>query len=300
VPKLSVIIVAYQSETTLGKCISSLPPDAEVIVVDNSPPTAVPTDIIYMPMAQNEGFGRACNAGLGRATGEYALVLNPDAWANSPEDVESLVTTLERLRAVSVGGRLLLPNGNVQPSCARELTLWSVFLEQSLLEKVAKGYWLDTSRDLEPRKVPQVTGACFLMKRIDGEFLRFDERFFLYCEDTELMRRLSKHGDIYHDPNAVFHHELGASSKSNRWWAIACYNRGKELYFEVHHGAFQSRTCFVLNRLGASMRLMIWSLTVIGTLGCVARFRLQVSTFWRVLVAPNDPYEKAPWSRREP
>src|SRR5690606_8399235 len=131
---------------------------------------------------------------------------------------------------VAVGARLLLPDGSVQPSCANRLTLGAVFLEQTLLEKVFGRYWIDTSRDTTARKVPQVTGACFAMRRVDGQFLRFDDRFFLYCEDTELMKRLSEHGDVYHLPTAVFHHELGSSSSKNRWFAVACYNRGKELY----------------------------------------------------------------------
>jgi len=300
VPKLSVIIVAYKSDATLGKCLSSLPRDAEVIVIDNSPLTKVSDDIIYIPMERNEGFGRACNVGLEKACGDFALILNPDAWADSPEDVDKLLSALEELVAVAVGGRLLLPNGAVQLSCARRLTLWSVFLEQSLLERIVKGYWIDTSQDKSPRKVPQVTGACFVMKRIDGRFLSFDERFFLYCEDTELMVRLSNHGNIYHVPDAVFHHELGASSEANRWWAVACYNRGKELYFSIHHGKTSAVICYLINRLGALLRLMIYSIATLATLGMIARFRKGLATFWRVLFAPVDPYKSAPWTSRKP
>lgn len=299
-PKLSVIIVAYKSAATLGKCITSLPGNAEIIVVDNSPPTDALPNVIYIPMERNEGFGRACNVGLSRAGGDSVLILNPDAWADSPEDVGRLVAALDNGNVVAVGGRLMLRNGTVQLSCAKRLTLWSVFLEQSLLEKVVRGYWIDTSHDKSPRKVPQVTGACFAMKRINGEFLRFDERFFLYCEDTELMARLSKHGDILHEPNAVFHHQLGASSEANRWWAVACYNRGKELYFQIHYGEAQVAFCFLLNRLGALLRLAIYTVATLITLGTVKRFRTGLSTFFKVLVAPIDPYKSAPWTPRKP
>ncbi len=299
-PKLSVIIVAYKSDATLGKCLSSLPIDAEIIVVDNSPPTTIARDAIYVAMERNEGFGRACNVGLTRAQGELALILNPDAWADSPQHVDRLVSALDDQSAVAVGGRLILPDGSVQLSCARRLTLWSVFLEQSLIEKIVKGYWIDTSQDSAPRIVPQVTGACFLMKRINGQFLRFDERFFLYCEDTELMHRLSKLGDIIHVPGAVFHHELGASSDTNRWWAVACYNRGKELYFRIHHGKPSAWLCLLINRLGALLRLAIYAAVTLVTLGLAGRFRKGFATFWKVLLAPLDPYKNAPWSSREP
>lgn len=299
-PKVSVIVVAYKSAATLGKCLSSLPPDTEVIVVDNSPPTVVPGDRIYVPMERNEGFGRACNVGLRLAKGEVALILNPDAWARSPEDVNRIVDALEDKSVIAAGGRLLLPNGAVQLSCARELSLWRVFLEQSLLEKLVKGYWIDTSNLREPMKVPQVTGACFAMKRVDGQFLAFDERFFLYCEDTELMKRLSLFGDILHVPSSVFHHELGASSQENRWWAVACYNRGKELYFAIHHGKLQAVLCLLINRSGAALRSVVYGLLTLLTLGLAPRFRLGLGMFLKVLSAPLDPYRNAPWTRREP
>jgi GT2 family glycosyltransferase len=63
----------------------------------------------------------------------------------------------------------------------------------------------------------------------------FDERYFLYVEDTDLCYRLSKLGRIRYVPEARFVHELGSSSAS-RWQAVALYNRGKELFFELHHG----------------------------------------------------------------
>ena len=298
-PKLTVVIVAYRSEATIEACVASLPHDAEIIVVENPaagsflPPLATAK---VVRMDRNEGFGRACNAGLQIAAGEVALILNPDARADNPADVQRLIDTVERDDCIAVGGRLLLPSGKIQLSCARELTLGRVLLEQTLLEKLVYGYWIDTSAALEPLKVPQVTGACFVMRRVDGEFLRFDPRFFLYCEDTELMKRLGAQGSIVHDPKAVFHHALGASSEGNRWWAVACYNRGKELYFALHHGAIQSAICLILDRLGALLRLLIWTVAMLLTLGLLGRFRRLVATFVRVLFAPIDPYRSAPWS----
>jgi GT2 family glycosyltransferase len=297
VPNLSVVIVAFKSRETIGKCVASLPADSEVFVIENLSGTdeidasSLPPNVRHVRMESNVGFGRACNVGLTNASGKYALVLNPDAWADDPSDVHALVDFLEtQPNVVAVGGRLLLPDGSVQLSCARELTLWGVFLEQTLLEKLLFGYWIDTSGALEPVKVPQVTGACFAMKRINGMFMAFDDRFFLYCEDTELMKRISKHGAIVHLPNAVFHHELGASSDKNRWFAVACYNRGKELYFHIHHGKAASMFCFLLNRSGALLRLAIWSVAAVVTVGTIRRFRENVATFAKVLFAPLDVY----------
>ncbi len=191
---------------------------------------------------------------------------------------------------------------STQNSCSNRLSVWAVFCEQTGLEKLLPGspvfspYWC-TQRILQavsargnandPRSSPsfdvaQVMGACLMMRPVE----RFDERFFLYCEDTELCRRLSQHGRIVYVPDAVFGHELGASSASARWESVARYNRGKELYFAIHHGRFQSGLCWILNRMGAILRFVGGGVATLLTLGRVHSYRYKAATFWRVLTAP--------------
>ena len=114
---------------------------------------------------------------------------------------------------------------------------------------------------------------------------RFDERFFLYCEDTELCKRLRRHGRIVWVPSCVFKHDLGASSQK-KWEAVARYNRGKDLYFSIHHGRLASLVCFVLNRLGALGRMIVWGVASIVTLCLVGTIRQKFVTFLFVLFAP--------------
>jgi GT2 family glycosyltransferase len=128
-------------------------------------------------------------------------------------------------------------------------------------------------------------GACLMMRKVE----LFDDRFFLYCEDTELCKRLETHGQIRYVPSAKFFHQLGSSSEGARWKSIALYNRGKELYFQIHHGRFSSFICFCIDRKGALLRLLAWSLASLATLGTKERFRRQAAAFWRVLCAPIDP-----------
>jgi N-acetylglucosaminyl-diphospho-decaprenol L-rhamnosyltransferase len=188
---------------------------------------------------------------------------------------------------VAAGGRLLNPDGSTQDSVANELTLWAVFCEQFYLEKLFKRstffspYWItDRVPDRGNVAVPQVMGACLLIKPIE----RFDERFFLYCEDTDLCKRLSQHGKIVYVPDARFTHELGSSSVgASRWLSVARYNRGKELYFAIHHGSFSSFICWVLNRNGAFWRLFIYSLASVFTFG---RTWDRVRLWCKVLTAP--------------
>ena len=138
-----------------------------------------------------------------------------------------------------------------------------------------------------------------MMRKVE----HFDERFFLYCEDTELCRRLQKRGRIRFVPSAVFEHKLGGSSDGLRWWSVAMYNRGKELYFGIHHSRFQAVVCLCLNRLGAALRLVVWLVVGVSSILLIIGLVLiilmpllkkrqifhpfrQVALFARVLFAP--------------
>jgi GT2 family glycosyltransferase len=302
--RVTVIVVTYNSADTIERCLASLPEDAEVIVVDNASRDGT-ADFVErrFPSAtvirneRNLGFGVANNVGLSLAHGEFALLLNPDACAGESESVAKLGDFLsDAPDAVACGGRLELPNGNPHESACRRLSLWAVFCEQTYLEKPFPFYWVSLRhlrKSSEPVQVAQVMGACLMMRRIAGVFVRFDERFFLYCEDTDLCRRLEEHGSIWYVPEARFVHELGSSSTSDRWRAVAFYNRGKELYFAIHGGPFAAAAAFLLDRMGALLRLVLWGVASTVTLFCVSGFRRRAGTFLKVLFAPLNPYNTA-------
>lgn len=297
-PRLSVIVVNYNTRSELELCLASLDGADEVIVVDNASTdgsaemvsSSFPS-VLLIANDRNRGFGAANNQGLEVMTGEIALLLNSDARAE-PGALDVLKGVMEDSSVVACGGMLRFPDGRVQQSCCNSLTLWAVFCEQWLLEKafprsrVFSPYWethrLLASPPAESHDVEQVMGACLCMRPVE----RFDERFFLYCEDTEICLRLRSRGRIVYVPGAEFVHELGASS-DERWEAVARYNRGKELYFTIHRGKFASFIAWKKNREGAFIRLVIWSVASVLTLFTVERFRKKVALFWKVLTAPK-------------
>src|SRR5205823_6671885 len=103
-----------------------------------------------------------------------------------------------------------------------------------------------------PRVVPQVMGACLMIRPL----AKFDERYFLYCEDTDLCLRLHRFGEILWVPAARFTHELGSSSVgASRWSSVAAYNRSKELYFSIWRGSTSAAVCWLIDRFGAILRV---------------------------------------------
>lgn len=283
-PGVSVVIVSYNTCDVLRRCLRAIEPEHEVIVVDNASADGS-ADMVrrefphvrLLEPGRNLGFGAANNLGMRGATRAWTLFLNSDAFA-FPGAIAELARTIDRFGAIAGGGTLLNENGSLQQSVAGPLTLGAVFREQFLIEKFFKGYWRTPTGD-ETAVVDQVMGAC-LMQKTGIEW--FDEAYFLYCEDTDLCARLARHGSIVYVPSARFTHLLGVSSAANRWLGVARYNLGKEIFFGRHSGRPARLACWCLNRLGALLRLLGWSVIAVATLG--RRFD-QVRTFWRVLTA---------------
>jgi N-acetylglucosaminyl-diphospho-decaprenol L-rhamnosyltransferase len=298
--RVSVVVVSYNTIDKLRRCLSCIEAEHELIVVDNGSSDGSAAMVkAEFPRARllensaNVGFGAANNQGMELARRELVLFLNSDAYAE-PGAIVALAAVID-YETAAAGGRLLNLDGSTQDSVANELSLWAVFCEQFYLEKLFKGsslfspYWI-TQRVLGhgSAPVPQVMGACLLIKPIE----RFDERFFLYCEDTDLCKRLQKHGKILFVPDARFVHELGSSSVgASRWLSVARYNRGKELYFFIHHGRFASFVCWALNRKGAFFRLVAYFIASVFTVG---RTWERVRLWWKVLTAPLQGPDRPP------
>jgi hypothetical protein len=89
-PRLSIIIVSFNSHTDLEACLESLtaaPPgvDHEIVVVDNASTDGTPDylrsrwpGIRLVSSGANVGFARANNIGFRQTFGELVLLLNPD------------------------------------------------------------------------------------------------------------------------------------------------------------------------------------------------------------------------------
>lgn len=299
---VSVIIVSFNTREQLRKSLDCIEPHHEIIVVDNASVDGSPEMVTkefpgvkLIASPTNLGFGGGNNVGLDAATGDLALFLNSDAYA-FPGAIDLLAESMEDSGVVGAGGKLLNVDGSLQNSTAQKLTLWHVFGEQFFINT---GYWTTTSLAAtnEAKETPQVMGACFLVKRLPtGEFLKFDERYFLYCEDTDYAKRLSAYGRTLYVPLAQFTHELGASSRRSPWLGVIRYNAGKELYFRLHHGWVSELICLIFNRLGALLRLFVW--TLIGLVK--RRKREKIGLFWRVLTAPRGFARPSPTPNQTP
>ena len=289
---VTVVVVSYNTRDALRRCLAALATQgvAETFVVDNGSEDGSAQmvrdefpSVELIATGENLGFSRANNVGAERALTPLVLFLNSDAYADEGA-VGRLSAVFDDPSVVAAGGRLRNPDGSLQESVARKLTLGAVFLEQTLLERLFGGYWRTRKLPTDkPSEVDQVMGACLMTRR---GLEPWDERFFLYCEDTDLCLRLRGHGHILYVPDAGFEHELGTSSRREPWRGIARYNAGKELYFRIHHGILQAYACLLVDRFGALLRILLKP--------------RQAEMFWKVLTAKSSDLTPPPALRPPP
>jgi GT2 family glycosyltransferase len=225
--QVSIIIVNYNTRALLYNCLESIYSnveniDFEVIVSDNGS-TDGSLDmvksrfpgVILIDNHQNLGFGAANNKGLAIARGIYIFYLNSDTVLlnNAPKIFYDYWENYDGKNSLGALGCVLL-NINLQPThsfgdfpSARE----------ELREKFSKP--AGTSQTLSPplpHEVDYIAGAALFLKNDD--FAVFDERFFLYFEDSDLQLQLAHAGKkrIVIPGPQIIHLEGASNSKSTK------------------------------------------------------------------------------------
>src|SRR5687768_17291804 len=198
-PRLSIIIVTYNSRADLEACLESLtrqPPqvDHEILIVDNASTDGTPDylrtrwpGIRLIDAGDNLGFAKANNLGIRQTFGELVLLLNPDTIV-PPDSLDHLVATLDaRPEAAAAGPRLVDETGRPELSFGSMISPIAELLQKVLVTGNDRGVppirtvvdWM-TRRS---RAVDWISGACLLVRRKDLEAVGLlDERFFMYTE----------------------------------------------------------------------------------------------------------------------
>jgi GT2 family glycosyltransferase len=274
-PPVSVLIVGYHAYDELDRCLASISlhePDAEVIVVDHDPDATrgralarAHPGVSYVPRDANPGFGAGVNFASTLATASTLLILNPDVELRGPV-VQCLEACLETHADVAiVGGLVREADGTIQPSARRFPELSTAFGGRtSWLTRFSPGNPL-TRRNLAiggsldcAVSVDWVTGA-FMMIRADvfRALGGFDERFFMYWEDSDLCLRALRSGwKTMYEPRAEVMHLTGRSSRHAPVRAMVAFHVSAFRHY-WKHGSVLARALAPLAALGLAGRLVI-------------------------------------------
>jgi GT2 family glycosyltransferase len=224
--KISASIVIYKNDPVLlTKAVDSFlnsTVESTLYLIDNSP-TDEFRHLFQQPRVRytfnnkNYGFGAGHNIALKEALKtnayQYHIILNPDVFFDASV-TERLFSYMESNSQVGlVMPKVLYPDGRLQPLCKllpSPLTLFSrrfLPFNPTWINRMNHWYEMHFSGYDKVMDVPFLSG-CFMFLRIEAlqKVGLFDERIFLYTEDTDLTRRIHKHYRTIFFPEATIYH----------------------------------------------------------------------------------------------
>lgn len=250
--QVTVVVVTYNNAGDIAALLDGLRAEAaaqtlKVVVADNGSTdgtielVAGQADVVLVLTGGNLGYAGGINAAL-RHAGPSAdvLVLNPDL-----RILPGAIAALRRRMAESGAGivvpRLLDDDGTIYTSLRREpSTLRAV--GDAFMGSRAPGRpeWLSeidycAESYQYPHAIEWATGAALLISgAAAAQVGEWDERYFLYSEETDYFHRVRASGrSIWFEPAATMVHSRGGSGSSPELTALMAINRVR--YARAHH-----------------------------------------------------------------
>ena len=148
---------------------------------------------------ENLGYGKGNNKGARYARGKYLLIINPDN-TMPPNGMETMMSYMEEHNDIGIlAPQLVHDDGSIRESFRAFPSPLDVIAKRTplgtLIPHMLHRYLQRNRAMTKPEPMDWVVGACLLMQRDFFEELEgFDERFFIFFEDTDLCRRCWKAG----------------------------------------------------------------------------------------------------------
>ena len=256
---ISIIIINYNVKEHLKLCLMSIMECPqyeayEVIVVDNysfdNSAHIIPSEfpfVNFISLPANVGYAKAVNIGIKYSTGEHICLLNPDTIVRKQTfDILSEALKSEA-NADIVGCKVLNADGTFQLSSRRKFpSFWISFCKfiglSSLFPKSKLfGQYNYTFQTIDSvQEVDAVNGACIMFKRNVFDTLHgFDERFFLYFEDTDFCFRAKQNNFIVkYIPTTSIVHYKGESHVHAPFDIKQVFLKSMRTFYRKHKGEF--------------------------------------------------------------
>lgn len=228
---------------TLRSCID------KIYVVDNSPTDELRKVIMEYPKDKveyiyshgNIGYGGGHNIAIRKGmdmNAVYHVILNPDIDYKDGV-IEELLQFMDRHpKAGYIIPKVIHPDGNVGPVCHRLPSPFDIFavrlLPKWLGDRQVKKYNLESYNYGDHICNVPILSGCFMFMRMQTlkEVGLFDERFFMYFEDFDLMRRIHKVAQNVYYPKVEVLHDHGNEHRKSKYMlkvsiksAIAYFNK---------------------------------------------------------------------------
>ena len=253
---ISIVIVNYKSDKYLEKCLKSINNSLldeikiEIIIINNNNSNIVlnntykDLNIKIIEISKNIGYSKAINIGVNQSKYSTIITMNPDVVIYEDTILNMYNYFTENNNVGVLGCKVLNANKSFQLSSRRKLPIIKVILPY-LLKFHYLGFtnnynYMNLSID-KIHSVDSVSGAFMMFSRniynlVDG----FDERFFLYFEDTDFCLKVKNKGYdiIYYPLSKIIHVKNGSRNyfnylfiKLNLYWSFLKFIYKYNLFF---------------------------------------------------------------------
>jgi GT2 family glycosyltransferase len=227
---ICITMVNTNEEEDIKRCLSSLFADSvdsvlktTVVIVDNNSVNNIePMLQQHFPgttlirQKKNEGFGKSHNKAMSAVDATYYFVLNPDTtFENGQGFLKKSFDFMEAHSKVGMmGPKIYYPDGSLQYSCYRFPTFLQPIYSRTSLGKKGRGKIIAdhfVMKDFGHNKTQPVDwimgSAMFARKQAINDVGMFDNRFWMYAEDSDWCRRMWEgHWSVYYVHDIVLSH----------------------------------------------------------------------------------------------
>lgn len=251
------IVLFNTDKELLNKVVGSYAPSEKrkLYLIDNSKcelefaKKMSDENIEYIFNNKNLGYGKAHNIGIQKAIQEksdYHIVLNPDI-EFQPSVIDELRQYADKHKdIVYILPKVLYPSGEVQYLCKLLPLPFDLIFRRFMSNlKIAKNrndkYTLKNF-NYETIINPPCLSGCFMFLRTSAlkmNHIKFDSRFFMYCEDFDLIRRLHRVGKTIYYPRVFIIHNHKQESYKN-WKMLKIHIKSATQYFNKYGWFFDS------------------------------------------------------------
>ena len=231
----TVVMVSFKSEHLIEQNIKRYDENTKILIIENSQNLSLKNEIekkyknVEVVLNKNSGFGQAANLGARLSKTKYIFFCSPDNLVeiNSVNKLESLSE-----RYNDNFGIFILSDENDCPK--------------------------------ENQKINKTKGMlCFFVKKkIFLDLSGFDEKFFLYYEDIDLIKRALKKDLIIYQVTIKYSNQLGSHNKKfnhpvevNRNWHLMW---SKFYYKKKHFGYVYSFLSTIPYFIRSLFRMVIY------------------------------------------
>lgn len=274
--KVVVSVVNYNTKDLTKNCLKTIFEQAwkhevEVWLVDNASKDGSAgvlkrcfPQIHLIVNQKNLGFGKAHNQVFEKAKGDFFLVLNSDTQVGKGV-IDEMVSFMDKGNCDIASCKILGFDGKLQPN-GGDLPLGLALLSW-LFNLEALGVKMNFHRNepsyyLNARAVGWVSGSLMMITQKALERLKgFNERYFMYFEDTEFCLRAQKAGfSVMINPVVSVKHLSGGSLANPQFNQWRGEYRGLLIFYRQHFGFLRAELVRVLIYLSTLLRILTFAM----------------------------------------